>query len=110
MLAYLRSLPLCAPLRYLKKYPLLGLDLGFNELRLLQLEKRGKTYHVEKLLIQPLSPESPKQGKKIAWAEVGEQLQALVVRAQLAGSAVALALPSSAVHRVFHRWENGTAV
>lgn len=48
MLAYLKSLLPCSPLRYFQKKPLLALDLGFNELRLLQLTRRGGTYHIEK--------------------------------------------------------------
>jgi len=44
--------------RFLKKPPLIGLDITFNEIRLLQLKKSGAHWHIEHCVCQPLFSES----------------------------------------------------
>ncbi len=95
MLTYLKSLSYSVR-RYFKKYPILGLDLGLNEIRLLQLEKRGTRFHLEKMLTYPVV-ENNKQQQETAWEACQQVLLQLVTESGLCAYPVALALPSSTI-------------
>jgi len=96
MLTYLKSLSSSAR-DYFKKYPFLGLDLGLNEIRLLQLEKRGSCFHIEKMVAHPFSVEKASRGKGSSWEAYREPLLDLVAQMELKNCSVALALPHSAI-------------
>jgi|GEM_PF-2749225 len=88
MLSKLKSLAdrhLCS---FFKKTPLLGLELGRDELRYLQLKKSGGQFHIEKLGVLSLTPEN-REEQLAAWAE----------ELGLTGSELALALPGQSVFK-----------
>lgn len=89
MFVNLKSLLVNVSLPFVKKYPLVGVDFGWDELRLLQLEKRAGSFHIEKMLSY--------RGNMRSLEQSAAGLQTVVRRENLQGYPVAFALPSSVI-------------
>src|SRR5579872_31184 len=81
---------------YFKKPAFLGLDIGCQEIRLLQLEKRGTHLHIEKILAHPLLTKMD-SGEGFFWEQNQDPFFQFIEQLKLKGSSVAFALPSSAI-------------
>lgn len=76
------------PLRYFKKYPLIGVDIAIDEIRILQLQQSSQGYRIEKLLYQPLP---------LLGGATEVLLADMVSQAGLSGYSAAIAIPNQMV-------------
>jgi len=91
MLRYLKAS------RYFKKHPSIGLDIGTDEIRLLQLKSTSDGFQIEKLICQKLPTEAALTGSDIYWKSVEALLSHIVSESKLSNATAVLAIPNHQV-------------
>ena len=80
-----------------RRKPLVGIDIGTHSIKLLQLKKAGKNYHLLNFGVMPLKPESIVNGAIMDASSVVESIRNLVLMEKIKTKEVATAISGQSV-------------